>query len=377
MKRNLLAGLAFLVVGLILWILPSLRQQLAYPIFFLVFSYFAFFWITQATSWTILTGNTGYFSFGQGAFFGMGVYTTALLLEKTTIGFLGSLPVAGLTATVLALLVGFITFRLRKLRGEIFGLLTLAVAFILASIARITPFIDGGQGVPLSGAALPQFLGRFPDMMFRLGLLLMLASLYGAYLIQNSRLGWGLFAIRDDEEVAEGLGVPTFRYKMIALGISGFIAGLSGGLHSIQISYVTVEDVFNIRVPLFVILMSILGGRRHWLGPVFGALVIFTLTDRFNSAGFENFNQIVIGILLIIIILFLKEGIYPRLRQRAWPALLLFVLVLWIQNAADIGRLAIDRAAFAGLATLLLLLVPDRLYALIPWPGRRRLAPGA
>ena len=109
-----------------------------------------------------------------------------------------------------------------------------------------------------------------------------------AYAIQHSRLGRGLFAIRDDEDVAEALGAPTFRYKMIAFAISGFIAGAAGGVNSLQVSYLTTDTTFNFIVPLFVILMSTLGGRQHWLGPVIGAVLIYSLQERLAGAGFST-----------------------------------------------------------------------------------------
>jgi branched-chain amino acid transport system permease protein len=199
-------------------------------------------------------------------------------------------------------------------------------------------------------------------MLYRLGLSIALLTVFVAYAIQHSRLGHGLFAIRDDEAVAEGLGVPTFRYKMIVLAISCFFAGLSGGLHALQINYVAVESVFNIRIPLFVILMSILGGRRHWLGPVLGAVIIHTLSDRFSSAQLEFLNQIIIGSLLIVMVLFVREGIYARLQRRVWFALGLFGLALVVQVLGGIGARLITQIAIAMLALIVVLLLPDVLY---------------
>jgi branched-chain amino acid transport system permease protein len=175
-------------------------------------------------------------------------------------------------------------------------------------------------------------------------------------------LGQGLFAIRDDEAVAEGLGVPTFRYKMIVLAISCFFAGLSGGLHALQINYVAVESVFNLRIPLFVILMSILGGSRHWLGPVLGAIIIHTLSDRFSSAQLEFLNQVIIGLLLILMVLFMREGIYTRLHRRTWFALSVFGIVLAVQLLGGIGTRLITQFAVAMLALIAALLIPEVLY---------------
>lgn len=356
------APLAFLGVGMVLGLVPWLRGQLDFPIFYLIFLYFIFFWVAQASSWNMLTGYSGYFSFGQGAFYGVGVYTTATLVDKFDTNFLASLPLAGINAAILGLGVGFAVFRLRKLRGELFALLTLAVALVVASVIRNVDVIDGGYGVPLGRVPYPEFLGDYSTMLYHLGLIIALLTVFVAYTIQHSKLGSGLFAIRDDEAVAEGLGVPTFRYKMIVLAISCFFAGLSGGLHALQINYVAVESVFNLRIPLFVILMSVLGGRQHWMGPVFGAVIIHTLSDRFSSAQLEFLNQIIIGTLLIVMILFVREGIYTRLQHRAWFSLGLFSLVLMVQILAGIGDRLITQAAIAMLAMIAVLLIPDAAY---------------
>lgn len=359
---NWRAVVSFLAFGFLLGMIPWLRERLDFPIFYLIFLYFVFFWIAQASSWNMLTGYSGYFSFGQGAFYGVGVYTTATLVDKFDINFLLSLPLAGINAALLGLGVGFAVFRLRKLRGELFALLTLAVALVIAAVVRNVDILDGGYGVPLGRVPYPEFLGDYSTMLYHLGLVFALMTVFAAYSIQHSRLGAGLFAIRDDEVVAEGLGVPTFRYKMIVLAISCFFAGLSGGLHALQINYVAVDSVFNIRVPLFVILMSVLGGRQHWLGPVIGAVIIHTLSDRFSSARLEFLNQIIIGSLLIVMVLFVREGIYTRMQRRLWSSLALFGLVLAAQVFGGIGERLITQAAIAMLVLIAFLLIPDPVY---------------
>jgi branched-chain amino acid transport system permease protein len=239
--------------------------------------------------------------------------------------------------------------------------LTLAVGFVVASLARTVDFIDGGLGLSLGRVDYPEFLGAFPDMMYRVGLMIALLTVFVAYFIYSSRLGRGLFAIHDDEAVAEGLGVPTFRYKMIAFGISAFFAGLAGGLHAAQISYVTIEGVFTLTVPLFVILISLLGGRRHWLGPTIGAIIIYTLNDVFSDTSLQFLNEVVIGGLLIVMILFVPEGIFERLRSRIVPALILAVLVTVIQAVFVGGRIT-GQAAITMLCVIALLMIPARLY---------------
>lgn len=371
MSRRRRTLLGFVVAALGLAFFPGFQEALGMPRFYVIFLFTVMFWVSQASSWNILTGFSGYFSFGQGAWYGVGVYTAAVLVGKHGWPFLAALPLAGVAAGSAGLLLGLIVFRLRRLRGEIFALTTLAVAFVLAAVARLTPAIDGGTGIFMTGTPLPEILGDFTTAMYRLTLFITLLTVLSAYLIYDSRLGWGLFAIRDDEPVAGGLGVPTFGFKMMALGTNALLAGLMGGAWSLQLGFVTIDDVFNIRVPLFVILMSVLGGMSHWMGPVVGAIIITTLSDRLNSAGLSDVNQIIIGGLLVVLALAVREGVYVRMRDRWVTTSVIFIGVLTLMLVIDLNDSLISDFAYAMTATVLAMLVPDR-----QWRRVRRTGPG-
>ncbi|MGH2418750.1 MAG: ABC transporter permease subunit [Candidatus Limnocylindria bacterium] len=330
------AGIGVAIVALAS--LPWLRQSFDLPIFFLSFGTLVLSWAALATSWNILSGYSGYFSFGHGGFYGVGVYTTAVLTGRHAWDFLPTVPLAGAAAAVLGLLVGLIAFRLRSLRGEVFALLTLAVPFIVAPIARLSPSIDGGQGITVPVPDIPVPLTSFQDLSYLLSLAIAAIAVVVAYLAQRTRLGWALFAIRDAEGVAEGLGVPTFRSKMVAIAITACIAGLAGSVAAIQVGYVTVEGTFNLQVPLFVIVMSVLGGRLHWLGPAVGALVIVALRDRLTTSGFEGYSLIVLGAILVVFVVLAPEGLVPRMRRRLVPVLVVFAGVfagLWLTGLRE------------------------------------------
>src|SRR6266511_2602947 len=147
------APLWFALTGIALAAVPFLHL----PAFYESFLYLVFFWIVLATSWNILSGYSGYFSFGHGAFVGAGVYTTAVLTTAFNIPFLATLPAAAAVAALLGVGIGAIVFRVGRLRGELFALLTLAVTFVLATIVLNTP-IDGGPGVLMSGVPLPAIM---------------------------------------------------------------------------------------------------------------------------------------------------------------------------------------------------------------------------
>ena len=301
----------FVVVGAALAVLPLLKL----PAFYESFLYLVFHWVVLATSWNILSGYSGYFSFGHGAFFGLGMYTTAVLAGKFNWPFLYTLPMAALVPALFGVGLGAVVFRLRRLRGELFGLLTLAVTFVIATIILNTP-IDGGPGVYLSAVPIPA-IGPSPSATFYLlALAMVMLVLWVAYYIYNARLGSGLFAIHDDEDVAEVQGVPTYRFKLQALAISCAFAGVAGGVHALFVSYVTAGEVFNIVVPLYVVLMSVLGGSRHWLGPAVGATAITALSYAFTAGDSAVVGRAAIGLILIVVILFMPDGILGQLIKR-------------------------------------------------------------
>jgi branched-chain amino acid transport system permease protein len=304
-----------LATGLVFAALAALRL----PAFYESFLYLIFSWIALATSWSLLSGYAGYFSFGHGAFFGAGMYTTATLTTVLGVPFLATLPVAGALAAALGAAIGVVVFRVKRLRGELFGLLTLAVGFVLATIVLNTR-IDGGPGVYLSAVPLPGLLASPTGTLYLLGLALAVATVGAAYAIVHSRLGLGLFAIHDDEDVAEGKGVPTFAYKLLAFALSAGIAGVAGAIHAMYVSYVTVGETFSITVPLYVVLMSVLGGARHWLGPAAGATLIGASLYLFTGGQQAVLGRAVVALALILVILLLPEGIVPAAlaRWRRW-----------------------------------------------------------
>ena len=346
----------FVVVGLALAALPLLKL----PAFYESFLYLVFHWVVLATSWNILSGYSGYFSFGHGAFFGLGMYTTAVLAGKFNWPFLYTLPMAALVPALFGVGLGAVVFRLRRLRGELFGLLTLAVTFVIATIILNTP-IDGGPGVYLSAVPIPA-IGPSPSATFYLlALAMVMLVLWAAYYIYNARLGSGLFAIHDDEDVAEVQGVPTYRFKLQALAISCAFAGVAGGVHALFVSYVTAGEVFNIVVPLYVVLMSVLGGSRHWLGPAVGATAITALSYAFTAGDSAVVGRAAIGLILIVVILFMPDGILGQLikrfkSRRALPPLPTPVAPAVISTKGSTGEvlLTIDKVSksFSGVKAL-------------------------
>lgn len=302
---------AILAVGVVLACVP----WLGLPAFVESLLYLVCHWTILALSWNILSGYTGYFSFGHGAFFGAGVYTTAVLAGKLNWPFLATLPLAAGVPALLGLAVGFVVFRVQSVRGELFALLTLAITFVMATVILNTP-VDGGPGVNLNGVDIPRLGPTQSSDLYLMALMGAVLALLVSWQVRYSKLGTGLFAIHDDEDVAEVMGVPTFRYKMIAIAISSALAGLAGGIHALFVSYVTVSETFNLTVPLTVVLMSVLGGTRHWAGPAVGAVFITGLLYYFTAGANPLVGKAAVGVILIAVILFMPQGVMAFVQER-------------------------------------------------------------
>jgi branched-chain amino acid transport system permease protein len=306
---------AILGVGALMASVP----WLGLPAFYESLLYLGCHWMVLALSWNILSGYSGYFSFGHGAFFGIGMYTSAGLAGNLNWPFLWTLPAAAALAALLGVALGSVVFRVKSVRGELFALLTLAITFVVGTIVLNTR-IDGGPGIYLNAVAVPALGPTAPASLYLMSLAAAVLSLLLAYRIQYSKLGIGLFAIHDDEDVAEVMGVPTFRYKLLAFGISCALAGLAGGIHALFVSYVTAGETFNITVPLTVVLMSVLGGTRHWAGPAVGAVVITGLLYYFTAGNNPIAGRAAVGVILVVVILFMPNGILGYLLKGRRPA---------------------------------------------------------
>ncbi len=308
------------VSGLLILLVAA--PYLGLPVHVQSLLYVLFFWVTLATSWNMLSGYSGYFSFGHGAFFGVGMYGMATFATKLEWSLWASLLASGVAASCLALGIGAVVFRLRAIRGEAFALITLAVTFVLATLIVNTP-IDGGPGVYLMGLDIPT-LGPAPASTFYyLGLVLAVICVWVARRLLQSRAGLGLLAIHDDEDVAEVHGVATFGLKMQAFALSSFFAGLMGAVHALYVSYVTVGETFSITVPLTVVLMSVLGGSRHWAGPMLGGILITLLLNAFTEGNSALVGKIIIGAVLFVAVLVMPQGIlgtWMVRQRRRWLA---------------------------------------------------------
>ncbi len=210
----------------------AVLPRLGLPDYALSLMYLVFFWVALSTSWGLLSGYAGYWSFGHAAFYGVGVYATGTLTTRLHVPFLLTIPIAAALAALLALGIGLVAFRNPRLRGKFFALLTLSMTFVIATIVSNTP-LDNGAGVNLADIRLSDIAGSVPATLYTLGLGLAFGAMLISFLVRHSALGMGLAAIHDDEAAAEVKGVPTLRYKLAAFMLSSAIAGAVGAVHAV------------------------------------------------------------------------------------------------------------------------------------------------
>lgn len=266
-------------------------------------------WIVLAMSWSLFSGNSGYASFGHGVFFGIGTYIAAAVLRFTGLPFGVALLAAGLAAGALALLVGLAVFSSPRFAGDLFGLITLALAFITMTVVSNTDWLDGGTGVFVRELVTGSWIGANTVNLYIVATLIAGFTTVLAILAWKTRWGAALQAIRDDEHVAESLGIATYRQKVLAFAVSGALAGLIGAPQAVFLGYIEVGSVFALNVPLFVLMMVILGGIGRWWGAVIGAVAVVVLREALLGLGSADIAQIVVGLALIIVIIVMPQGI--------------------------------------------------------------------
>jgi branched-chain amino acid transport system permease protein len=263
-----------------------------------------FMYIVLTVSWTLFSGPTGYVSLAPAAFFGAGVYTSALL------GLVLPLPViiviGGLASSCLALLVGALTLRLRGIYFVMFtfGLVELLLHFVLwwevnitGTTGRVVPTVDN-------------------TTVYYLMLTILVIVILTAYLIKHSRFGLALQSIGECEEAAAHTGVNVTVMKITTFAISAFFMGAAGAVMATRWTYIDPRIAFNPILSFLPVLMAIFGGMGQLYGPVIGA-AIFTYLEEFLITRFPYYYMLIFGIIMVVAILYLSDGVVG-LTQKLW-----------------------------------------------------------
>jgi len=269
------------------------------------------------TSWSFVSGYARQVSLGHSVYVGIGAYSTALLYYH-----FGLNPILGLlagivSASAISILISVPSFKL-GLRGPYYTFSTLALAEFFTYLFIGLRDLTGGE----LGLALPfknnpfylQFQGKIPYYYIMLSLLVTVIIL--ANRIQNSKFGYYLFAIRNDESAAEACGINVFKTKIMASLLSAVLTSIGGFFYAIYYMYVTPESVFGLSLSFQIATTSLIGGATSWIGPTIGAIVavpILEVTRATLGGKFIGFPLLFYGIVLVIMGRYLPGGIASRL----------------------------------------------------------------
>jgi branched-chain amino acid transport system permease protein len=263
-----------------------------------------FMWIALAQSWNLISGLTGYVSFGHVAFFGMGSYTTAILVVKGVAWPLAAVG-GGVMAVVLAFVIGWPCLRLK---GPYFAIAMLGLNEVLRVMASYFEGLTGGG----LGLSLPT-LDASVRIYYAMGLVAVAVTGL-TYLIVTSRFGLRLMTIREDEVAAEAMGINTFRYKIYAFLLSAAAPGIVGGLAARDMGYIEPISVFPLVTTITMIVMVLFGGKGTIWGPVLGAVILFTFQELV-WAHFPHAHQVLLGAIIVSVVLVMPRGILGVLQQ--------------------------------------------------------------
>lgn len=303
--RNLAAIIAFTVI-----LLPM--PLLVKSDFWITWVTLALFYAYLGQAWNILGGYGGQFSFGHALFFGTGAYCTSVLQIHFGINAWAGFVLAAVAAGAVGAGTGWLVFRY-GLRGSYFALVTLAFAEVFRILANTFAFTGAGVGllVPLQpGIEQMQFTTKAG--FFWLLLLLVAMSLLFAWLLENSRFGARLMAVRENEDAARAVGVDPFVTKLAAIVASGAIAGSAGALYVQLFLYIDPHIAFGPGMSIEALLVPIIGGLGTVFGPVLGAFALHAIAEigRVAFGDAPGLNLVLYGILLVLLVLFLPNGLF-------------------------------------------------------------------
>ncbi len=307
MKRFVPVVVALSIVGLGLLLTGVVENRYFYFATYVILQY-----IVLATAWNILGGYTGYVNFGTPAFFAMGAYMATFLMLAYKAPFPVLLLGGGLISGLLGLGIGYLTLRLK---GVFFSIATLALTVVLQTIIINWEFVGGAKGISIIRPATVLFFSSYVKFLFAVMLCLAVASVTIAWWIEHSWIGRGMAAIRDNEEAAECMAVPTLKLKILATTVSGALMGMAGAPFPLHITLIEPTSAFNLDYAVNSLAMPMIGGTTTWLGPLVGAILLGTAQQTATVTISSALNLLIVGVVLVAFVILAPEGIVGLVRR--------------------------------------------------------------
>jgi branched-chain amino acid transport system permease protein len=275
-------------------------------------SYVVLQFVVLATAWNILGGYAGYVNFGASAFFALGGYAALFMIKAFAAPLVVQIVVAAVLAGVLGLAIGLLSLRLR---GIFFSIATVALAIICETVILNFDYLGGAKGLQMMRPEPMAPFTSYTKMLFFVMVVITLVALSVARYIEKSWIGRGLQAIRDNEEAAECMGVPTLRLKLIATVVSGALMGAAGAPFPMYMSFIEPVSAFSLNYSVSAMAMPIIGGTSSWLGPVIGAVLLGTVQQLVTVTISSELNVLIVGVLLVFFVVVAPQGILGLLKK--------------------------------------------------------------
>jgi branched-chain amino acid transport system permease protein len=274
-----------------------------------------FMFVALAQAWNIIGGFTGYASFGQVVFFGIGGYATAVVMFHWQVSFWLALVLSGLLAAAFGALIGL---PLLRLKGHYFAIATLGVAEGMREVVINLPGLTGGGAgisIPTVGPkASTPYLGN--DGFYILFLLLAALAVLVAGMVSRSKFGLALRAINQDEDAAGSMGIHTTRMKVAAFTLSGFLVGLVGAAYAFQQVTIFPERLFDVGITVLMVIMVVIGGSGTVLGPLLGAVALQYVSEYLRQ-HYTELHIFILGAIIIVAVILVPQGVVTYAREAA------------------------------------------------------------
>jgi branched-chain amino acid transport system permease protein len=271
--------------------------------------------VLVALGLNVVVGLAGLLDLGYVGFYAIGAYVTAVLgSAHASVPWLLCLPIAVLVTMLAGVVLGTPTLRLR---GDYLAIVTLGFGEIIRISANNSPYLGGPRGI--SNIPHPPSIGPLkfgvldPKPYYWLGLTIIIIVIFFLQRVEHSRVGRAWTAIREDEDAAELMGVPTFKFKLWAFAIGAAVGGLAGTLYAGKIGFIN-PDNFPLQLSILFLAAVVLGGAGNMPGVILGAVAIAYIPERLRN--FADKRVFVFGVALVLVMIFRPQGLWPR-RQRA------------------------------------------------------------
>lgn len=268
--------------------------------------------VVLASAWNILGGYAGYVNFGTSAFFALGGYTAVFMIKAFNAPLLLQILMAACVTGLLGLGIGLISLRLR---GIFFSIGTVAVAIIFETMIRNIDYLGGAKGLQMLRPEPMAPFASYDKMLFFVMVLMAIVTVAIGRYIENSWIGRGLRAIRDNEEAAECAGVPTLKLKLIATVVSGALMGAAGAPLVMYMRFIEPVSAFSLNYSVSALAMPIIGGTSSWIGPIIGSLLLGSVQQIVTVTISSELNVLIVGVLLVFFVVVAPDGILGLVRK--------------------------------------------------------------